>query len=260
MRSLAWMTIAALGSMGLVGTACVSGPSEADDSTGVGGVTASGSAPASGGKGGGGKDNAGGSSTGGKATSGGADGVPSGGSSGGEGGFAGGSSMGGDPTVCCLAVAVCDPEDEQIDSLGDCPEGETCYRNAICCSEVFCVDRSPATCLAIPVCNEDETEVKACPKEGVCEERTLCGTTIYCVPSDASCSPKEEYNREYKLDSPAECQAAKFECPFDTEYFANDCGCGCEQSGCPALFDCRPPEPHQLCQTDRCPYTERVGG
>ena len=54
-----------------------------------------------------------------------------------------------------------------------------------------------------------------------------------------SCDPDREWSRDYKASSPAACQAVKFACPEHTERFANECGCGCEQSpDCTKVLDC----------------------
>ena len=44
-----------------------------------------------------------------------------------------------------------------------------------------------------------------------------------------SCDPANEPRRSYVGRSTAECARIRFTCAPGTTYFANDCGCGCEQ-------------------------------
>jgi hypothetical protein len=259
MKSLAWVGLCGLGVFGAAGVGCTNAPTGDDSATASGG-----------------KSSAGGSASGGKSSVGGKSGASGGrgaqtqtGGMGGEASSNGGSggsmieggapNFGGSPEFCCLAAATCDPGDSEIESLDDCPKGEKCYRNAICCSEVFCVDKSDVQCAAVPTCMDNEEEVDVCPKSGPCEARTLCGTTIYCVPVEAHCAPKEEPYRDYRADSPAQCETVKFECPSGSEYFSNQCGCGCEQpKECPEVINCFPKEPDPLCESKKCPLSPRL--
>ena len=43
------------------------------------------------------------------------------------------------------------------------------------------------------------------------------------------CDPANEPQRSYVGRSTAECARIRFTCAPGTTYFANDCGCGCEQ-------------------------------
>jgi hypothetical protein len=258
MKSLAWVGLCGLGAMASVGVGC-SGTTT-DDA-----VTASGGKTASGGAGSGGKTSTGGKTSGdggngAQSHSGGMGAAPN--SSGGAGGDpneGGAPNFAGGPGVCCLAIATCDPGDAEIPSLDACPKGQECYRNAICCSEILCVDQSDVQCDAVPSCMDNEEEVKDCPRSGPCETRTLCGTTIYCVPVESQCSPKEEPYRDYRADSPTACQTVKFSCPGGSDFFSNACGCGCEQSEkCPEVIDCSPKDPDPLCESKECPLSQRL--
>ncbi len=175
------------------------------------------------------------------------------------------ASGGGLPDVCCLAAAVCEPSDIQVDSEEECRRDPSCYSNSICCSQVWCVSPEPVTCQAFPACADDETEVKECPPGASCVERTLCGSTILCAPAETPCDASAEPSRDYVGDSPEMCQLIKYACPEDTSWFSNACGCGCEQSpDCPESVNCMPgwdPEDDvsALCdQPDVCPYTVRA--
>lgn len=90
--------------------------------------------------------------------------------------------------ACCLAAAVCNAGDTQLDSEADCPEGVECYSNHICCDTVWC---APApefdTCDAVPTCGENYVPVSSCANSDNCYASELCGSTVYCeyetVPS-----------------------------------------------------------------------------
>jgi len=95
----------------------------------------------------------------------------------------------------------------------------------------------------------------------VCTEDAVACTEMYCPPD---CDPDEEYWRAYMALSPEDCALIDFVCPESTEYFFNDCGCGCEMSrDCPEYIDCMPVQPADSPCNDqnffeRCPYTEIV--
>jgi hypothetical protein len=80
-------------------------------------------------------------------------------------------------------------------------------------------------------------------------------TKIACV-----CDPATEWHRDYVALSPAECSVIYYTCPPNTTPFANDCGCGCQQSAaCPEYFDCMPPSTCDIPQIEAdCPYSTIV--
>jgi hypothetical protein len=74
----------------------------------------------------------------------------------------------------------------------------------------------------------------------------------------AACDPATEWYRQYKYTDLATCAVVKFYCQPYTVYFANSCGCGCEQdASCPEVIDCEPP-PTQTCLDlqKKCPYSK----
>lgn len=162
--------------------------------------------------------------------------------------------------ICCLAMAVCSPGDQQIAGPEACPEGVQCYSNSICCSHVWC---APATvqCAAVPVCDAGDTEITGeCPPDLSCYTRTLCGSTINCKRASTDCDPETEYNRNYVADAEG-CKLIKFACQTNTTMFSNACGCGCEQdSTCPEFVDCMPGPGTRspLCSNTSCPFTIRA--
>jgi hypothetical protein len=159
---------------------------------------------------------------------------------------------------CCLAFPACGPGEEQVESLDDCPPLATCHEVSICCSTIVCAAPA-AQCNAIPVCDEGDTEVKAClEEEESCYSRSLCGTTILC--RDDSCDPDSEFNRNYVALGET-CLLVDFACEENTEYFFNDCGCGCEQdSSCPEYLNCMPggDVPPECSDETACPFTPRA--
>lgn len=206
--------------------------------------------------------------------------------------YGGKSSSGGEQT-CCLAEAICQPDEKEIPSLKDCPAGYACHETTICCSTIYCA-RPTVQCTAVPVCDAGDAEITGeCPPDLSCYTRSLCGSTIRCRHSDfgaggssgsaggtgvggsvggsagaggsaGSCSPTEEYNRNYVSLSPAECTLIFYGCAPPTKMFSNACGCGCEQSAsCPEWVNCEPGSTPRdaLCTVapdDPCPYTVRA--
>jgi len=87
------------------------------------------------------------------------------------------------------------------------------------------------------------------------------GGQVACTLMACICDPAAEMNRrEYIGTSPAACATIRFTCIENTTYFANDCGCGCEQDpSCPEWFNCMPGPGTPPCDVDdietRCPYS-----
>ena len=82
-------------------------------------------------------------------------------------------------------------------------------------------------------------------------------TEMYCPPDD--CDPAEEWWRDY-IGTPETCPVIRFVCLGDAVYFANDCGCGCEQADdCPQWFNCMPGPGAPPCNVEwieeHCPYS-----
>lgn len=225
-------------------------PSEGDDS-GTGGSTSDGAGGASQDGGVGGSGNAPGAGGGAGGT------VPT---TGGAPGTGGDDPMGtgGQPPQCCLAEAVCDEGDLQVESESDCPVGGECYSNTMCCSTVWCMKQQPL-CDAVPTCASDETQVDACVEGRTCVKRALCGEVITCQKLESFCNPDQDPNRHYVAQG-SDCQDLLFECPEHTSIFFESCGCGCEQpSSCPEYVDCMPGgEIDPLCESDECPFTTRA--
>jgi hypothetical protein len=183
----------------------------------------------------------------------------SGGSYGTGGNGSGGTpaGTGGEPPQCCLAEAVCNPNDTEIGSEADCPPGASCYSNTACCSTVWCA--SVPTCDAFPSCDNDEELVSECDDGAVCTTRELCGNSIICQKKDVTCDRDAELDRDYAADDPDSCSLIDYVCPEYTTPFSNECGCGCEQpADCPDFVNCEPGgmvDP--LCDSAECPYTDR---
>jgi hypothetical protein len=178
---------------------------------------------------------------------------------GGEPGSGAQTGTGGEPPACCLAAAICDDNDLQIESEADCPIGADCYSNTICCDTVWCMEEQ-ALCDGIPVCQEGEVEVPACPADASCVKRALCGTVIVCQTSPVECDHEANPNLHYVGESAEECQVIDYSCPEHTTGFSNECGCGCEQpDSCPEFVGCLPGgNVDPLCNSEECPYTSRA--
>lgn len=62
---------------------------------------------------------------------------------------------------------------------------------------------------------------------------------VVCSARSCSCSVEQEYWRQYIAFSSDACALLTYRCQPGAVAFANDCGCGCEQSpDCPAQFVC----------------------
>lgn len=84
-----------------------------------------------------------------------------------------------------------------------------------------------------------------------------CGANgmVGCTKMACTCDPKVEWWRKYAATDPATCAVLKFYCQPNTLYFANACGCGCEQSSdCEQYYDCEPPTDCSAVQA-KCPYS-----
>lgn len=98
------------------------------------------------------------------------------------------------PTGCTFNGARCDEGDVPVANEAACGDA-TCYSRQAGCpgSLLWCAHRNGPQCGAIPRCDKDDTEVKACPDGGpssgvTCYPRTVCGSTIQCVHHEASCT------------------------------------------------------------------------
>jgi len=97
-----------------------------------------------------------------------------------------------DPTACPAIAPACDPGDRSVGSEASCAGADYCYSRTQECNKsvVWCAHDEPAQCEAIPTCDKGDKQVTACPTSGpsaglVCYPRTLCGSTIQCLHSDA---------------------------------------------------------------------------
>jgi hypothetical protein len=76
-----------------------------------------------------------------------------------------------------------------------------------------------------------------------CNECSCAGGKVTCTSNPCKCDPAKETWRKYVLHSPTDCKLSRMICPGST-YFANDCGCGCEQNPwCETTYDCVTPTP-----------------
>ena len=97
------------------------------------------------------------------------------------------------PVQCNGVNLACDPGDRLVASEAACGTADYCYSRTGCPgSLIWCAHREQV-CTAIPVCDQGDQEVQACPdggpKSGItCYPRTLCGGTIQCVHHEASCT------------------------------------------------------------------------
>jgi hypothetical protein len=162
--------------------------------------------------------------------------------------------------ACCLAIPTCNEGEVEV-SATQCVGDAACRQVSLCCETIWCAPE--VQCGAVPTCDDGDEQIEGeCPASSSCYTRTLCGSTITCEEGDGgeTCNPELELDRNYVGMSPSECALIDFACPEHTEYFGNDCGCGCEQAAdCPDFVDCMPgPEQRPGCSQEeraRCPYT-----
>lgn len=139
------------------------------------------------------------------------------------------------------------------------------------CNTCFCSDDGTVACTekaCIATCNYEGTiyysgdSWKASDGCNTCscgDTGLIACTKKLCLPA---CDPKNEPNRKYVGTSVEQCAVIKFFCEPGTSYFANDCGCGCEQpKDCPEWLNCMP-GPDSGCSTaqieafkTKCPYS-----
>ena len=139
------------------------------------------------------------------------------------------------------------PADDGCNTCTCTPQGVMCTLMACGClygGQFYLVGESfPAT---------DGCNTCTCMQAG----HVAC-TEMYCPPDD--CDPAAEWWRDY-IGTPETCPLIHFVCPGDATYFANDCGCGCEQpEDCPEWFNCMPGPGAPPCDVawieQHCPYS-----
>jgi hypothetical protein len=85
--------------------------------------------------------------------------------------------------------------------------------------------------------------------------------SVACTERACQCDPTTDTYRKYVVTDPTKCELTDFMCAENTTPFANDCGCGCQQSlDCPNVFDCTPDPKTMKSNCDpaleaRCPYS-----
>ncbi|MCA9520158.1 MAG: hypothetical protein KC609_04275 [Myxococcales bacterium] len=118
------------------------------------------------------------------------------------------------------------------------------------CNTCVCDEKGNIACTemaCVAVCNYEGTiyysgdSWKASDGCNTCsctDNGLVACTKKLCLPA---CDPKNEPYRQYVGGSPEQCQVIKFVCAPGASYFANDCGCGCEQpKECPQWLNCMP--------------------
>jgi hypothetical protein len=122
-------------------------------------------------------------------------------------------------------------------------------------SGVACTEKACASCLYGGATYKPGDTFPATDGCNTCS----CGAdgAVGCTKKACVCDPAKEWYRNYVGKSPQQCAVIDFVCPANTTYFANDCGCGCQQSAtCPQWFDCMPPSPCDPAKIKaECPYS-----
>ena len=83
----------------------------------------------------------------------------------------------------------------------------------------------------------------------------VCEQSSDCAPQ---CEPGADHHKQYVATDVETCWVIDYMCPANTEYFSDDCGCGCQMADfCPEFINCMPPS---MCNVEGimelCPYTE----
>ncbi len=134
-----------------------------------------------------------------------------------------------------------------------------CTASGIVCTKMVCPP-PPSTCT---YGGKTYNHGQSFPSTDGCNTCSCgAGGAIACTEMACACNPASEHNNKYVGASPAQCAVIRFVCEPGTSYFANACGCGCQQpADCPAFVNCMPgpgaPSPHCSAEArGRCPYTE----
>lgn len=131
----------------------------------------------------------------------------------------------------------------------------SCSSGAVACTEKACV----STCTYGGRVYRNGESFKATDGCNTCycgPEGSVACTKMACPAP--TCDPTKEWNRSY-VGTPSTCPLIRFVCEPGTSYFANDCGCGCEQpSDCPEWINCMPGPGATTCSTLRakCPLSK----
>ncbi len=173
--------------------------------------------------------------------------------------------------VCDAGLADCDGDpdngcetniESDVQNCGSC--GSTCMTppDAMTyCAEGTCqISSIPrGTCLYGGVQYQPDESFPSRDGCNTCTCSTSSGreTVVSCTEIACGCDAADEPYRNYAANSPEACTLIFFGCPNNTTGFANDCGCGCEQSyECPETIDCTGAT--MTCNEPlaaRCPYT-----
>lgn len=138
---------------------------------------------------------------------------------------------------------------------GGLPPLQGCPEDAKACPDGTAVGRLPPDCRFAPCPNEaGGDQPAACTQPGlkyVSRDPQECVAVLYeCVPgtapftNDCGCGCRDtggatqpgecnfaDPDRKYVGKSPEECSRIRFVCEADSEYFADECGCGCKKAG-----------------------------
>lgn len=115
------------------------------------------------------------------------------------------------------------------------------------CKECVCLEGGEVHCskkpCPMPGCDVDGQHIgvgASFPAGDGCNTCTCMEDGgVACTKMACQCDQKTEWWRHYVGTSPEMCMLIKFACVANTSYFANACGCGCEQSAdCPQVLTC----------------------
>ena len=170
----------------------------------------------------------------------------------------------GDGTAICTQIAcapVCVHDGVEYAPGDSFPAGDgcntcTCQGDGMAiCTEIACA----------PICTYKSHEYLSGDTFGAGDG---CGTCtcladgkVECIyPTACTCEAVDGEGLDYVGNSVVECADIDFDCPTNTTFFENDCGCGCEQDpSCPNMVNCKPTSTDPACSdpefSKKCPYT-----
>ena len=154
--------------------------------------------------------------------------------------------------VCVVDDVVYQPGDEFPSSDG-CNTCECMADGGVACTLRACV------CAVDDVVYQPGDVFPSSDGCNTCE--CMADGRVACTERACACDPESEWQRHYVGIGEDQCAVIRFACPENTEYFANACGCGCEQDpSCPRWFNCMPGPNVEPCNPAeihrRCPYSE----
>jgi len=162
-------------------------------------------------------------------------------------GVGGESGAGGEPGVACEVDLVVHPVGQPF----------VCACNTCWCEPDGTIASGDNGCKVCVYLGEIHAPSETFADRDGCNQ-CECSSTgkVNCTEKACECQPEKQWFRRYVSHSATGCELVDFECPTNTSYFNDGCGCGCEEAlDCPQWIDCEPGNPACATMMKRCPYS-----